>query len=66
MELSGLTELRMLDLRHTGITDASVPSLRKLKNLEWLYVDKTRFSGLAANELKTALPKLQITRVGGA
>ena len=60
-DLSNLTRnLRYLRLQRTKITDAAIPSLRRMRTLEYLDLRSTNVSEKAVSELQLALPGLNI------
>ncbi len=62
VQLHDLKKLENLQLHGDGITDRSLESLRTVVSLRELYLVRTRVTDAGVNELKKALPKLQVTR----
>jgi hypothetical protein len=58
--LKGLTNLRDLTLSGPQITDRGLAQLSGLRNLRHLYLSKTGVSKAGVQELKKALPKVEI------
>ena len=58
--LRGLTKLQELGLNSTQVTDAGLVHLRGLTQLRHLDVRNTRVTDTGVNDLKRALPKLNI------
>ena len=58
--LTGLSELRYLNLYGTAVTDAGLVSLGGLKNLQKLYLWQTKVSKSGATKLRQELPELQV------
>ena len=57
---SRLPSLRWLNLWNTFITDEGVAQLKDAKGLEYLNLEGTGVSFEVVDELKEALPKLQV------
>jgi hypothetical protein len=62
-ELAGLQALQVLDLKNTKVTDAGLKHLAGLKQLQTLYVEETRVTEAGVNELRKALPKVDVLGV---
>jgi hypothetical protein len=60
--LSGLTQLRRLDLNRTKLAGAGLKELHGLKQLQTPGVARTQVTDTGAQELQNALPQLQIKR----
>jgi hypothetical protein len=60
--LQGLPDLEELGLAQTAVTDAGLVHLKGLKNLKRLDLDRTRVTDKGVDDLKAALPGLEITR----
>jgi hypothetical protein len=60
--LKDLANLTGLDLRGTKVADAGLVHLKGLTNLSVLVLNSTQVSDTGVNELKQALPRLNITR----
>ena len=58
--LLGLTNLRILGLTGTDVTDASVSALKTFPHLEYLFIGRTRITESGALQLRTALRKTKI------
>ena len=58
--LRNLSHLRTLNLHHTHVTDHALEHLTKIKSLNRLYVSRTKMTASGMNDLKAALPKLNI------
>ena len=58
--LQKMPHIRILDLRETEITDACLPILVNLRNLELLLVKKTKVSEEGIRQLNDALPHCKI------
>jgi internalin A len=58
--LSGLSRLRTLSLRNTMVDEAGVVHLKKLTNLRELDLWGTAVDDFGAQELRRALPKVQV------
>ena len=59
--LRGMADLRFLDLSQTQVTDAGLKHLIGLKKLEGLGVHDTKVTEEGIQELKQALPRLQLS-----
>jgi Leucine-rich repeat (LRR) protein len=62
MELKDLTQLQKLFISYTNITDASVPTIKGLTNLNTLYMQGTKISNEGVQEITAALPNCRIVR----
>ena len=62
VHLKGLTALSRLNLSDTQVTDAGLAQLNGLANLTVLELEDTQVTGASVNELKQALPSLDIWR----
>jgi Leucine-rich repeat (LRR) protein len=60
--LTGLTNLSVLDLQDTQVTDAGLEHLKGLPNLSVLSLQGTQVTDAGVNELKGSLPGLTIYR----
>jgi hypothetical protein len=60
--LRRLTELRRLNLRRTSVSDAGLGRLKGLVNLEELDIGETLVTDTGVQELRKALPKLNLSR----
>jgi Leucine Rich repeat len=60
--LRRLTELRTLNLRRTSVSDAGLVRLKGLVNLEDLDIGGTLVTDAGVQELRKALPKLNVSR----
>jgi hypothetical protein len=60
--LEGLTNLSQLHLRDTQVSDAGLWHLKTLTNLSRLDLGNTQVTATGMNELKQALPRLEINR----
>lgn len=58
--LEPFVNLRELNLEHTDVSDAAVPTLSKLTSLELLFIRRTQISYEGHRELLKALPKCKI------
>ncbi len=58
--LSGLKNLRELDIDQTPITDASVPTLAAFSNLQRLHIDRTEMTQAGVKRLMALRPDLQL------
>lgn len=58
--LSKLTNLEVLDLQRTNISDTAMKDLANLKKLHKLYLNHTGISDEAVNQLKKAIPELEV------
>ena len=61
VNLQGLHELRHLWLSTPQVTDAAVPHLMGLKNLEFLTLEGAQISEAGIAALKRAIPNLTIS-----
>lgn len=59
--MSSLCRLRKLSLSNTQVTDAGLPSLRCLAEMQELCLDRTAVTSRGVSELITCLPHLQVT-----
>jgi hypothetical protein len=62
VHLAGLPELEELGLAETAVTDAGLAHLKGLKKLKRLDLTGTKVTDKGADDLKTTLPGLDITR----
>jgi hypothetical protein len=62
VHLAGLPELEELGLAQTAVTDAGLPHLKGLKKLKRLDLVGTKVTDKGADDLRAALPGLDITR----
>lgn len=60
--LTGLLNLKMLDLRNTMVTDLALEYLRRLKKLKILNLADTEVSAEGVTKLQQALPNCGIRR----
>ena len=60
--LTGLTNLRVLRLIHTQVTDAGLVHLKGLTSLQRLLIRDTQITDVGVAELKKVLPKCEIVR----
>jgi serine/threonine protein kinase len=60
-KLTGLRSLRILLLCDTGVTDGAVANLKQLTTLRDLNLQNTKISPAGVKELRTALPRCDIT-----
>ena len=58
--LKGLSNLEVLDLESTKVTDAGLEHLKGLSKLEELYLDGTKVTDAGVQRLKEALPDCRI------
>lgn len=58
-----LCRLKKLSLSNTQVTDAGLPSLRSLQELQELCLDRTAVTSRGVAELITCLPHLQVILV---
>lgn len=56
-----LCRLKKLSLSNTQVTDAGLPSLRGLQELQELCLDRTAVTSRGVAELIVCLPHLQVT-----
>ncbi|HZZ80623.1 MAG TPA: hypothetical protein VFE62_19120 [Gemmataceae bacterium] len=56
-----MTQLRVLDLRRTKISDAGIVSLAKLNHLEELFLGDTEITLGGIERLGKQLPKVKLT-----
>lgn len=56
-----LCRLKKLSLSNTQVTDAGLPSLRGLQELQELCLDRTAVTSQGVAELITCLPQLQVS-----
>jgi hypothetical protein len=63
--LKGLGKLQELDLRFTKITDAGMEHLKGLKKLTSLNIWHTEVTWAGEKDIRQALPKARVVRVGG-
>ena len=56
-----MTQLKILNLRHTQITDAGLVHLEGMASLETLYLNGTQVSKAGVKQLRTALPDCAIS-----
>ncbi|HEX3997327.1 MAG TPA: hypothetical protein VHX65_02140 [Pirellulales bacterium] len=61
-QLAALTDLSVLGLDNTKVTDYRLKELVGLKNLSKLFLDGTRVTDAGIKELKAALPDCAINR----
>ena len=64
--MSGLTELRELNLYRSRITNAGLAKLHRLSNLQLIDLRYTGVTGAGVNALRAALPNVQVTFVDTA
>ena len=57
-----MTQLGMLDLTATSVSDAGLANLKGMTRLQWLYLYSTQTSGSGDRELQQTLPRLDIVR----
>jgi hypothetical protein len=62
VQLKRMTQLGMLDLSGTSVSDAGLSNLKGMTRLQWLYISSTQTSAAGDQELKQAMPKLDIQR----
>ena len=62
-QLEGLTELVILDLERTAVTEAGLESLRKLPKLMMLEIPKGQISDAAIDKFKAARPGVTLSIV---
>lgn len=60
VHLSGLTELEWLNLSNNPVTDEGLVHLKNLKHLKWIMLQGTQVTNEGREELKRAIPGLQI------
>jgi Leucine-rich repeat (LRR) protein len=60
--LQGLTQLSILWLDHTAVTDAGLEHLKGLTQLQTLDLSGTNVTDEGVKKLQQALPKCQIVR----
>jgi hypothetical protein len=60
--LRGLTELTSLSLDETGITDTGLAQMKKLRKLKTIFLHKSGVTPAGAQDLKEALPNVEIIR----
>ncbi len=60
VRLNGLTELTSLGLSDTQVTDAGLVHLKGLTKLSSIFLHGTRVTDAGKNELRKALPNLEI------
>ena len=65
MHLGGLTDLEVLALSGTAVTDAGLVHIQKLKGLSTLEVTQTRVTAAGLAEFHAAVPRARITHDGG-
>jgi Leucine Rich repeat len=63
VHLKGLPDLEELGLAQTAVTDVGLAHLKGLKNLKRLDLHHTQVTDKGVDDLKLALPDLDITRV---
>jgi hypothetical protein len=60
--LGRLSDLQLLSLDDTPVTDAGLAHSKELAGLKWLKVARTRVTDAAIAELQRSLPQLQAIR----
>ena len=60
--LKGLTNLKVLALSNSQVSDAGLEHLKGLKNLEVLTLHNTQVTDAGVADLQQALPQLRIVR----
>ena len=56
--LTNFKQLKKLSLFQTQVSDAGIPQLKRLTNLETLLIGGSKISEAGAKELQKALPRL--------
>ena len=62
VHLKGLTQLELLGLNYTRVTDAGLVHLKGLTKLNYLILNDTMVTDEGVGELKEALPNCDIRR----
>jgi hypothetical protein len=56
-----MKQLKKLSLFQTQVTDAGVPHLKRLSNLETLLISGSKITETGTRELQAALPRLRFS-----